>query len=443
MGTPSARAGAPGPPSHPHEHTAGCHGLTTGELVSNGRYEPTAAPPPYRLAREAEGSTAVHHFCERRHQPWQQYEWTVGTTMATSPRPSAAAAFDVPTSNLSVGPSPPAADHGGLRPFASLRFCDALRNRSVLFVGDSTQAQMFDSLTFLARGEAREAQPLGVLEGVLRAEDWEEPPCVESPGADPRAGDEEGVGRSRAVGASPPPSIPRWQCAAVRLCGGSARVAFIRNDHLLELPPEARWLNSTDATGWTAASVYYPPMHMPFLARARDADVVILNRGVHYVDDTTLQAQTSALAQELARAARQRARSQPGRPAQRLFWRTSVPGHANCTSRSTLLPKPYVPPPGYGDHSRGAAAGDQSAPPGRQYGWEHVAGQNALVRTALEAKLGGAIEFLDAARLSNRRADRHALWGGSATVKDCLHYCSPGPVDDWNALLAHALLCGA
>ena len=53
------------------------------------------------------------------------------------------------------------------------------------------------------------------------------------------------------------------------------------------------------------------------------------------------------------------------------------------------------------------------------------------------------IQLLDVATLSNMRADLHLelrkrLHG--APVIDCLHYCLPGPPDDWNALLATMLL---
>ena len=52
--------------------------------------------------------------------------------------------------------------------------------------------------------------------------------------------------------------------------------------------------------------------------------------------------------------------------------------------------------------------------------------------------------YLDAFELSNQRIDRHIghihRSGGKGYTDDCLHYCLPGPPDDWNALLKELIV---
>ena len=40
------------------------------------------------------------------------------------------------------------------------------------------------------------------------------------------------------------------------------------------------------------------------------------------------------------------------------------------------------------------------------------------------------VRFLDLTVMNNARRDRHIVY-----QKDCLHYCLPGPIDDWARLL--------
>ena len=163
------------------------------------------------------------------------------------------------------------------------------------------------------------------------------------------------------------------------------------------------------------------------VARA-NPDVLVLNRGIHVVSDSRLQAEMTSLKVALSSL---RIRM----PRVRLFWRTTLPGHAHCNSTTTLLSERYVvaqPLNGTTQTSSYSA-----------YGWQHVERQNALIRALLDSAPSLPIEYLDAFELSNRRADRHQWYrrrAHGAPVRDCLHYCAPGPVDDWNALLAIKLM---
>ena len=65
--------------------------------------------------------------------------------------------------------------------------------------------------------------------------------------------------------------------------------------------------------------------------------------------------------------------------------------------------------------------------------WNEIEGQNKLALELLRADRGmPAIQVLDAFELSRLRGDRHQ-------PGDCLHYCLPGPPDDWNRMLLYML----
>ncbi|KAJ8599042.1 hypothetical protein CTAYLR_007695 [Chrysophaeum taylorii] len=216
--------------------------------------------------------------------------------------------------------------------------CAALRNRSVLFVGDSTSFQQWESLSF-------------------------------------RAGFQGQTGMQQRE-ARPKPAI---------VCGG-ARVAYIRNDLLTEME------GSADLRGCDFC--------WPFKYQLQNYDVLVFNRGIHVVDTLRLVDQTREFAKYILESKRAKGR-------QLLFWRTTVPGHADCGEHpSDVNPKVYTPRP----HHR--------------YKWDVVQGQN--VHVALESFGPHLFHYIDAYYISNRRRDRHV------SKSDCLHYCLPGPPDDWN-----------
>ena len=65
---------------------------------------------------------------------------------------------------------------------------------------------------------------------------------------------------------------------------------------------------------------------------------------------------------------------------------------------------------------------------------EHVV-HGAFARFAPER-----VRILDAGYMSAFRPDAHRRWrkqARSTWVEDCLHYCFPGPPDDWNLVLLH------
>lgn len=68
-----------------------------------------------------------------------------------------------------------------------------------------------------------------------------------------------------------------------------------------------------------------------------------------------------------------------------------------------------------------------------EYGWEHFEAQNDLVRAAAAAH--GA-PYLDVYYATSLRPGGHRpAMGAGGKGTDCMHYCLPGPIDDWARLL--------
>ena len=163
-------------------------------------------------------------------------------------------------------------------------------------------------------------------------------------------------------------------------------------------------------------------------------DVLILNRGAHYVNDTTLTddlRRVMEIVDEWKRGCRARER-----PHCRVFWRTTVPGTPGCNQTSGTFPNLTAV-----DYSRPNndkvfmehLVEDRSSYTDKswKFGWYHFARQNRLV----EELLGDRVEYLDAYDLNILRPDGHRVH-----QNDCLHNCYPGKMDVYNQLLLHALL---
>lgn len=71
------------------------------------------------------------------------------------------------------------------------------------------------------------------------------------------------------------------------------------------------------------------------------------------------------------------------------------------------------------------------------YGWAGFGWEGEKALSALEFTAPGRFHYLDAFGLTNRRIDHHRNAGGKGNREDqggtdCLHYCLPGPPDEWN-----------
>lgn len=256
-------------------------------------------------------------------------------------------------------------------------WCDALASRSILFVGDSVTMQHVWSLIHLAGTESEQRAAVRGSEADFR-----------------RRSD-------------------------VSLCGGRARINYIRNDLLAskEWDPKCRY---STATGTICRD---------FTKRVQGYNTLVLNTGLH----TLVADSSSARAGRVANASHLFAQWLGAATRRRhidVIWRTAVAGHEGCRRVNSPLDAPYTPP--------------DTGLSGR-YHWPEVGRNDAIWQAALrEALAPRPLRILDAAALSNRRADLHLgrkrKFGSNKVVEDCLHYCLPGPPDDWSLVLKRMLL---
>lgn len=153
--------------------------------------------------------------------------------------------------------------------------------------------------------------------------------------------------------------------------------------------------------------------------------VIVLNRGAHYQNDTAVMAGIQRNIRELQ--AWKRKCNDIGLKCH-LFWRTSVPGHPLCDQVKFSEPNNDLV-------AMEAWISNHSNYNNRtmKYHWYDYQHQNNLILESLRQGLGeGGFEVLDAYYLNILRPDEHRAHQG-----DCLHNCYPGKMDVLNQLLLH------
>jgi GDSL/SGNH-like Acyl-Esterase family found in Pmr5 and Cas1p len=148
--------------------------------------------------------------------------------------------------------------------------------------------------------------------------------------------------------------------------------------------------------------------------------VVVLNRGAHYVNDTELlkgvRSTLDAVEGWLSRCDDLNIRCH-------FFWRTTVPGHHHCRTFKGPV----------NDEARMEAhVADLSQYTSKEieYHWYDFRRQNLLVEAELASRGGVPHQVLDGYRINLLRPDGH---------NDCLHSCYPGKMDVYSQLLLHYL----
>lgn len=155
--------------------------------------------------------------------------------------------------------------------------------------------------------------------------------------------------------------------------------------------------------------------------------VIVLNRGAHYQNDTKLMEGVTKVIVELK--VWQSKCNEYGIKCH-LFWRTSVPGHPHCYDRNYTEPVNDL-------GSIESLIGDLSNYDNRtvNYHWYDYQHQNELVVNMLTQTFGPSeVEIIDGYYLNVRRPDEHRAHQG-----DCLHSCYPGKMDVYSQLLLHYL----
>ena len=145
-------------------------------------------------------------------------------------------------------------------------------------------------------------------------------------------------------------------------------------------------------------------------------DVLILNRGAHFVPDEELEQDVQNIILPAVRQWQSRCEHC------QLLWRTSVPGHPDCKSFS----EPVSDRASMEAHIANLTLYNERS---INYHWYDYQRQNELVLRLLKDV---PHHVIDAYYLNVLRPDQHR-----AHQDDCLHNCYPGKMDIYNQLLLH------
>lgn len=155
--------------------------------------------------------------------------------------------------------------------------------------------------------------------------------------------------------------------------------------------------------------------------------VLVMNRGAHYVNDTRL---ISEIQQNIKVLKIWKNRCREMGIKCHLFWRTSVPGHPLCDQKNYTQPINNL-------GAMESLIANRSNYNNRtiKYHWFDYRHQNELVLDMLYQELGdGELDLLDGYHINLLRPDEHRAHQG-----DCLHNCYPGKMDVYSQLMLHFL----
>ena len=148
-------------------------------------------------------------------------------------------------------------------------------------------------------------------------------------------------------------------------------------------------------------------------------DVVVLNRGAHYVGDDELMRDMN---ETIAHIGAWQSRCTEAGKRCLLVWRTTVPGHPGCSSTSQpMTNRTAVERLINDDYSSG------------KFKWALFQHQNELIANALSTS-GIDFEMMDAYHINILRPDGHRIG-----FHDCLHNCLNSKLDVYSQLLLHIL----
>lgn len=313
-------------------------------------------------------------------------------------------------------------------------FCRRLAGTRILIVGDSIQMQWFYALASWLNVALRRRGPTNHTHSAATTASgipWS--PSTSGSGLAPGATYDtfESCGAVSPVGdTSNATSVVSFDIAGrVHVCPeGSVSLHYLRNLH-------AAVNHSTDTAhvvGSNSRSCIADPAdrHQPWLAAATQSDVVVLGAGAHYVQDHLLAANVDRTLAALARL--------PNKP--RVLWRGTAAAIPHCRGLPDPLESPVTFEGGKCVHARHPFAAikrmRKACDEAHGYHWHRFQAQSQLVRRLVEAAGHAYIDtYVQTALRPGGR------WFNIYNYQnDCLHWCFPGPADEWSRLLMVWLL---
>lgn len=270
-------------------------------------------------------------------------------------------------------------------------FCKSHAGANILLVGDSMQGQLFSSFASIFAAQ----EPTTRRELHARQNSWSSCRIQKDYKLYPHEIDH-----------------------SVTLCdngprgaAGGVSLRFIRNEWLMFDDADNERIRSP-GRGTTSGQMRGAGLTMcSWEAAAADADIIVLNRGLHYAFDQKMREELNQTFSKLEALARRRTTSSRG-PIRSILYRGTQAAIPNCSTLPDPLTSPWQAPAGYVS----------------PYGWERLERHNRIAR-ALIHRLPAPFGFLDTNYATSLRP------GGRRGGTDCVHFCLPGPMDEWTRLM--------
>lgn len=191
--------------------------------------------------------------------------------------------------------------------------------------------------------------------------------------------------------------VPHQQFNTKKFGCSDSMLTYLRHDYFMMSKEGDTYPHSTDPTYYGAG--------WPLIMHQLDTSLLIVNRGAHYVEDSVVIPEINNTLNALRREYGDKLS---------IIYRTTVPGHANWVAQY------YAPP------LKSASEADTQG-----YAWAQYENQNKLVRALLH-EFHPEVLVMDVYPSTVLRSDGHA-------TEDGLHYCIPGPIDQWVVFLYNIL----
>jgi hypothetical protein len=167
-------------------------------------------------------------------------------------------------------------------------------------------------------------------------------------------------------------------------------------------------------------------LHTPWLEKLREfdvksTDILIVNKGAHGNMENLSAYQ--ALAHRVSKL-------HPGQ----VLWRTTIQGHKDCQNFDGPIQN---------------LSEDKLKELASSYNWATFKERNNRAIKAFSEEMRGRFGVVDTSMFENRpdghisqvfRDSTDNTNAAKYLKNDCLHYCTPGPIDTWNYLLYHVLV---
>jgi hypothetical protein len=153
-----------------------------------------------------------------------------------------------------------------------------------------------------------------------------------------------------------------------------------------------------------------------------NSSIVVINTGIHYHPD--MPSNVLAAISHIVTT----------HPNVSVMYRFSPPGHVGCETEF------HAPPLLVAQNDSLYAEGGRFPPNHRtrSYRWFDVVNQNHEVAHMLRSRFPQVLQ-LNVVSSTALRIDQHVIKTGRWIPEDCLHYCIPGPIDQWVTFFFNAL----